>query len=177
MWNWPQVSGKSRLNLCFAVCSRHMNFKERNIFEIWHLRPRSFWGNMKNIIVFYTISSHWERAAYPTWFIPWLLMPWFISSPGHQQGVVLNWFSTNTLQWRHNGWDGFSNHQPRDYLLNRLSRRRSQKTSKLRVTGLRAGNSPGIGEFPAQKASNAKNVSIWWRHHDPASTPEGLITC
>ena len=23
------------------------------------------------------------------------------------------------------------------------------------------------GEFPAQMASNAENVSIWWRHHDP----------
>ena len=21
-------------------------------------------------------------------------------------------------------------------------------------------------EFPAQKANNAENVSIWWRHHD-----------
>ena len=29
-----------------------------------------------------------------------------------------------------------------------------------------AGNSPGTGEFPAQMASNAENVSIWWRHHD-----------
>ena len=28
-----------------------------------------------------------------------------------------------------------------------------------------AGNSPGTGEFPAQKASNVENVSIWWRHH------------
>ena len=25
---------------------------------------------------------------------------------------------------------------------------------------------PGTGEFPAQMASNAENVSIWWRHHD-----------
>ena len=25
--------------------------------------------------------------------------------------------------------------------------------------------SPGTGEFPAQMASNAENVSIWWRHH------------
>ena len=24
----------------------------------------------------------------------------------------------------------------------------------------------GAGEFPAQMASNAENVSIWWRHHD-----------
>ena len=25
---------------------------------------------------------------------------------------------------------------------------------------------PRPGEFPAQMASNAENVSIWWRHHD-----------
>ena len=28
-----------------------------------------------------------------------------------------------------------------------------------------AGISPETGEFPAQMASNAQNVSIWWRHH------------
>ena len=27
------------------------------------------------------------------------------------------------------------------------------------------GNSPGTGEFPAQMASYAENVSIWWRHY------------
>ena len=58
------------------------------------------------------------------------------------------------------------NHQPHDCLLNRLSRRRSKKTSKLRVTGLCVGNSPVTGEFPAQMASNTENVSIWWRHHE-----------
>ena len=70
-----------------------------------------------------------------------------------------------SLQWRHNGQDGVSNHQPHDCLLNRLFWRRSKKTSKLRVTGLCAGNSPGTGEFPAQMAINTENVSIWWRHH------------
>ena len=40
-----------------------------------------------------------------------------------------------------------------------------KKKSKLRVTGLCAGNSPVIGEFPAQMARNAENASIWWRHH------------
>ena len=34
----------------------------------------------------------------------------------------------------------------------------SKKTAKLRVTGLWAGNSPGTGEFPAHRASNAENV-------------------
>ena len=43
--------------------------------------------------------------------------------------------------------------------------RRSKKTSKLRVTGHCVGNSPVSGEFLAQTASNAENVSIWWRHH------------
>ena len=69
------------------------------------------------------------------------------------------------LRWRHNDHAGVSNHQPRGCLLNRLCRRKSKKTSKLRVTGLCAGNSPGTGEFPAQMASYAENVSIWWRHH------------
>ena len=45
------------------------------------------------------------------------------------------------------------------------SRNGWKETSKLRVTGLCEGNSPVTGEFPAQRASNAENVSIWWRHH------------
>ena len=69
------------------------------------------------------------------------------------------------LPWRHNDHDGVSNHQSHGCLLNRLFRHRSKKTSMLRVTGLCAGNSPGTGEFPAQMASYAENVSIWWRHH------------
>ena len=70
-----------------------------------------------------------------------------------------------SLWWCHNGYNGASNHQPHDYLLNPLFRRRSKKTSKLCVTGLCAGNSLGTGEFPAQMASNEENVSIWWCHH------------
>ena len=69
-----------------------------------------------------------------------------------------------TLQWRHNGRDSISNHQPHDCSLSRLFRHRSKKISKLHVTGLCAGNSSGTGEFPAQMASSAENVSIWWCH-------------
>ena len=99
----------------------------------------------------------------------------------------------NTLRGRHHGRDGVSNHQPHHFLLNRLFGYRSMKRSKLRVTGLCAGNSPGTAEFLAQMAinaisparcrfqhsrrrlaeklaSNAENVSIWWRHHVFTST-------
>ena len=60
---------------------------------------------------------------------------------------VTSW-QRHSLQRRHNGRASVSNHQPHDCLLNRLFRRRSKKTSKLRVTGLCAGNSPGPVNSP-----------------------------
>ena len=68
------------------------------------------------------------------------------------------------LQWRHNG----RLESPASRLFTQLfiqTQIKNNKTSKLRVTGLCEGNSPGTGEFPAQMASNAENISIWWRHH------------
>ena len=52
------------------------------------------------------------------------------------------------LQWRHNDYGSVSNHQPHGCLLNRLFRRISKKISKLRVTWLCAGNSPGPVNSP-----------------------------
>ena len=68
-----------------------------------------------------------------------------------QQGEV------NPLQWRHDRHDGVSNHQPHDCLLNSLIGCRSKKT------------------FPTQRATNAENVSIWWRHHAHQSTSSSYI--
>ena len=76
-----------------------------------------------------------------------------------------------TLQWRHNERDGVSKHRRLHCLLNCWFRHRSKKTTKLRITGLCAGNSPVTGKFTAQKASDAENVSIWWRHHDDTTLP------
>ena len=89
----------------------------------------------------------------------------------HIPYVGYGYCSLSSLQWRHNGRDGVSNHQPHRCLLNRWFRRRSKKTSKLHVTGLCAGNSPVTYEVPAQRANNAKNISIWWRHHDAVMVP------
>ena len=60
--------------------------------------------------------------------------------------AIRRWFSS--LHWRHNDHDGVSNHQPYGCVLNRLFRRRSKKKSKLRVTGLCVGNSPGPVNSP-----------------------------
>ena len=82
-----------------------------------------------------------------------------------KMGISWKHFENVSLWWRRNGHGGVSNHQLHHCLLNRLFGCRSKKTPKLRVTGLCTGNSPGTGEFLAQIASNAENVSIWWRHH------------
>ena len=76
--------------------------------------------------------------------------------------IKVNCFAS---QWHHNERDGVSNYQPYACLLNRLFNAQIEETSKLRVTGLCEGNSPVTAEFPAHTASNAENVSIWWRHH------------
>ena len=70
---------------------------------------------------------------------------WAASPPySHTQQVTASY----PLRWRHNDHAGVSNHQPHVCLLNRLFRRRSKKTSKLRVTGFCAGNSPGPVNSP-----------------------------
>ena len=89
--------------------------------------------------------------------------------------TVLLW----TLHWRHNDHDGVSNHQPHGCLLNRLFRRRSKKTSKLRVTGLCVGNSPGPVNSPHKGPvtrkmfpfndvimSRPRPMNYPWVHHD-----------
>ena len=91
-----------------------------------------------------------------------------------------------TLHWRHNDYDGVSNHHPNGCLLNRLFTPRSKKTSKLRVTGLCVGNSPGPVNSPHKgpvtrkmfpfddvimkhsyimitKATNNTKISVKWR--------------
>ena len=73
---------------------------------------------------------------------------------------------TDTLQWRHNGAKASQIISVTIVYSTVYSRRRSKKTSKLCVTGLCEWNSLATGEFPAQRASNAEEVSILWRHHE-----------
>ena len=98
-------------------------------------------------------------------------MPWPLTSPGHHQKLTMQdklgiVFNEKALQWYHNERHGVSNHRRLNCLLNRLFRRTSKKTSKLRFTGLCEGNSLVAGGFPLQRVSKAENVLIWWRHLD-----------
>ena len=105
-------------------------------------------------------------------YISWLLWNTLINETNSSFTL-----KPHALRWRHNGRDGVSNHQPHDCLLNNLFGHRSKKTSKLRVTGLCEGNSPGTGEIPAEMASNSENVSIWWHHHGFPTLPWAFKDC
>ena len=74
-------------------------------------------------------------------------------------GNIHHSFQVTALQWHHNGRNGISHRRRLDCLLSRLLRRRSKKTAKpASLVFVR-----GINRW--QRASNAENVSIWWRHH------------
>ena len=120
------------------------------------------------LMFLYSLSLHTKSSTFYFWlYIIGMRLRCDIRYGNvHVWKLPLIFYIINALQWRHNDHEGVSNHQPRGYLLNRLFRRRSKKTSELRVTGLCARNSPVTGELPAQMASNAEYVSIWWRHHD-----------
>ena len=110
-------------------------------------------NNAKNVSIWW---CHHEQY--------WLLHSVLILTRNSSPGILHHYSCYAPLQWRHDGLNGVSNHQPHDC----LRRHRPKKTSKLSITGLFEGNSPVTNEFPAQRASNAENASIWWHHHAPS---------
>ena len=60
---------------------------------------------------------------------------------------------------------GVLNYWQPQCLFNRLFRRTSKKTSKIRVNGPFQGNPQVAGGSPSQMVSNAENVSMSWRLH------------
>ena len=65
------------------------------------------------------------------------------------------------LQWRHIERDGVSSHRRLDCVLNRLFRRRSKKTSKLRVTGLFEGKCLNIMTTPGSLTAHRVESRDW----------------
>ena len=135
-WMWPNKMAKPEGWQTY----RFENFYDARIVIIFSLKPAALLQHLMITVVHRSSRGYVRYVQKRDWF--------------------------QSLQWRHNERDGVSNHQPHDCLLNRLFKaRRLKKTSKLRVTGLCEGNSPVDGEFPTQRASNAENVSVLWRHH------------
>ena len=95
------------------------------------------------------------------------------------QTTEWKWYcmSTYSLQWRQNGRDSVSNHQPNDCLFSQqfIQTQIKENTKAPRHWPL-CGKFTGTGEFPAQRVSNADDVSIWWRHHGLKITYLGMFS-
>ena len=122
--------------LGLSSCDNHMAVQWVNDYStsVWHSHK------ITGIINGFNVASY-VRYKYTHIYI-------YIKLKMHWCSENNRWRYRSPLRWRHNERDSVSNHQPHDCLLNGLFRRRSKKTSKLRVTGLCVGNSPGPVNSP-----------------------------
>ena len=79
--------------------------------------------------------------------------------------IIRNTYSLIALQWHHNEHDDVSNHQPHRCLLKRLFKAQIKENIKAPRHWPLWGEFTGGRWIPTQRASNAENVPIWWRHH------------
>ena len=110
-----------------------------------------------------TLNTDWMSGLFPVMMVR---MAWLI--------LIMIWklfARRNPLQWRHNGHKSVSNHMPHDSVTIVFStvhsdarQRKHQSPASLAFV---------CGEFTGDNistkllmASNAENVSIWWRHHE-----------
>ena len=127
--------------------------------------------NKDDIFVFPIISWHWDGAGcyHPSSWKTRMHLFHTVNNmygrqsrrdAGNRSRHQQTWCHLlRTLQWRHNERDGISIYRRLYRLVNSWFRRGSKKTSKLRITGLCAGDSPVTGEFPAQLKGQLRRLS------------------
>ena len=146
LWAWPQVH--HTLEMVHIICCLNMfwdhipnlgSFVKQmlklsencvHILKWSTLFPYDFIDMFNQSKYQHGISVLIIQWSYAQWPIPYL---W----------IYAKLVQVITLQWRHDGHHGVSNHQSHDCLLNCLFRCRWKKTSKLRVTGFCAGEFTG----------------------------------
>ena len=108
--------------------------------------------------------DHWVITY--AYFKEWLQRIWYVTSTAFTDG------HDDVIKWRH-----FPRYWPFVWGIHRLQSPASRLFTQLLIQtqikeNIKAsrhwplwGEFITTGEFPAQKASNAENVFIWWRHH------------
>ena len=129
--------------LKFGSYSRH----HKNVGIIWYIQKHYqnlVWTKLQMwcLLFVYKLTCLWYPCIYSN--LTHIHFPTCLCWTGGLEYCEMIF----SLRWRHNDHDSVSDHQPHGWLLNCLFRRRSKKTSKLRVTGLCVGNSPGPVNSP-----------------------------
>ena len=144
---WIPLTGHSRGALMFSLMPARRNAWENSP----HACELRLHGAHCDVTVMHLINSLRPEDVYTrqltTSSFHMMACCLFGGKPLHETSwLAIDWDTRKkkTLQWRNNERDGVSNNRRLDCLLNRLFRRRSKKTSKLRVTGL----CEGIHKWP-----------------------------
>ena len=132
------------MHMCLTLC--------RNILTMWRIA----WLDVNAIvIVFYLGQAAIRSFVHSDWIINRLVSAFLVTIHISDFNITV---TSRWARWR---------------LKSPASRLFTQSYVQAQIKGnIKAprhwpceGNSPVTGEFPAQRASNAENVSIWWRHH------------
>ena len=78
---------------------------------------------------------------------------------------ILQASTREALRWRQNGRDSVKSPASRLFIQPFIQTQIKENIKAPRHWPL-CGEFTGTDEFPAQRASYAENVSIWWRHHE-----------
>ena len=95
--------------------------------------------------------SGWNYMGYPIHFVHCFVVLCFVAVTLHYNDVIMNTMASQITSLTIIYSSVYSG----------ADQRKHQSSASLAFV-----NSPVTGEFPTQRASNAENVSIWWRHHD-----------
>ena len=121
--------GSARVNHNAEFCILRFN-QEAEAPLYRHTKHLTIHTTYTNISTTQTFFFYVQNRKYPS------PVTSSVFSDGFYDWVHVHGDKFVTLQWRHNEPDNISNHRCLHCLLNRLFRRRSKNTSKLRVTGL-----------------------------------------
>ena len=164
IWGKFQNQGYVKLN-------KELLFQNGNVFVVnMHV------DNNEGIILQANLG---ESTGYP--LSPMPQMSWSsVSGYGYpNSGLLIRWKEWSrrwsSLPWYHNELAAVSNHQPHECLFNRFFHAQIKENIKAPRHWPLCGNSPMTSEFPAQRASYAENVYIWWRHYDESHKPSVII--
>ena len=126
--------------LVCALPTYHDIFQYQNLPWLMQVLSMNDFRNFPKFLNICTELVTIPRLFHFVWLLFWYIELQFSKHSRFKVGEVP--IKQLILHWHHNQRDSVSNHRCLDCLLNRLFRRRSKKTSKLRVTGLCEGNSP-----------------------------------
>ena len=131
--------------------------------NLWSFLPSIWWPNDSEATLMYTgkLIQH-QIIAYKI-----------------KRGALYFSGDEKALGRRHYERNGVSNHRRLDGLLNRLLRRKSEKTSKIHVTVFCEGTLPVTGDFFSQRDSNPENFHLMtssWKLHISQRTPTKRTT-